>query len=45
MAQLFMHYVDQHGPFVHHKDDAYLKNTKMKESPEDTDYINNILKK
>jgi len=43
MAQLFMHYVDQHGPFAHHQEDNYLKDTKLKQSPEDTDYIINVL--
>ena len=30
MAQVFLHYVDQNGPFAHHKYDSYLKRTGRK---------------
>tara|TARA_R110002020_G_scaffold453484_1_gene668372 strand:- start:1130 stop:1711 length:582 start_codon:yes stop_codon:yes gene_type:complete len=28
LAQVFLHYVDQEGPFTHHKNDEYLNRTK-----------------
>ncbi len=30
MAQVFLHYVNQNGPFAHHKYDSYLKKTGRK---------------
>jgi len=35
MAQVFMHYVDQKGPFTHHAHDHILKTKLLKRTPED----------
>lgn len=35
LAQVFLHYVDQAGPFIHHKNDDYLKSTKERYSEKD----------
>ena len=35
LAQVFLHYVDQAGPFTHHKNDDYCKSTKKRYSEED----------
>ena len=35
MAQVFLHYVNQKGPFKHHAYDTYNKNTGKKSSAED----------
>jgi len=38
MAQVFLHYVDKNGPFTHHINDNYFKNSNYQstESPADT---------
>jgi|TARA_R100001086_G_C11834153_1_gene257408 hypothetical protein len=38
MAQVFLHYVDQDGPFTHHAYDKYLKENPTKKTREKTDY-------
>lgn len=43
MAQVFFHYVDQRGPFIHHRDDNYLKTTTRPASSADKDYQKNIV--
>ena len=35
LAQVFLHYVDQEGPFTHHKNDDYLKGTSKRYSEKD----------
>ena len=35
MAQCLLHYVDQKGPFTHHKDDNYFKTTGFQKPPGD----------
>jgi len=35
LAQVFLHYVDKGGPFTHHRNDAYLKFERSKQSPQD----------
>jgi hypothetical protein len=44
MAQVFMHYVDQNGPFTHHINDNYVSQTGNTHSEEDREYILNVLK-
>ena len=42
LAQVFLHYVDQQGPFTHHQNDAYLKSTKQNESVEDKKILDKL---
>jgi len=40
LAQVFIHYVDKHGPFTHHANDRYTKEQFKKFSDDDLEYIN-----
>ena len=39
LAQVFIHYVDKHGPFTHHANDRYKRQFK-EFSDDDLEYIN-----
>lgn len=40
MAQIFLHYVNKNGPFIHHAYDKYTSETGKKHSEEDKKFIN-----
>ena len=42
MAQVFFHYVDQIGPFTHHRDDEYLAVTGQARTPEDEKILDKL---
>jgi len=42
MAQVFFHYVDKEGPFVHHSYDRYLKETGRKFSEKDKEIVKKL---
>jgi len=42
MAQVFFHYVDQNGPFTHHRDDEYLAVTGQARTPEDEKILDKL---
>ena len=44
LAQVFLHYVDQEGPFTHHKNDDYLKRTKSAYSEKDQEICDGFRK-
>ena len=44
MAQVFFHYVDKNGPFLHHAYDNYSKESEEKETKEDRKLILNLIK-
>lgn len=39
LAQVFLHYVDQNGPFNHHRNDQYLIDTNKKWAPGDENHF------
>jgi len=45
MAQVFLHYVDQNGPFTHHKYDSYTIENDQKLSDSDEKIINKLIEK
>ena len=44
LAQVFLHYVDQAGPFTHHKNDDYSRSTKSAYSEKDQEICDGLRK-
>ena len=42
LAQVFLHYVDQSGPFTHHKDDEYVLASGQARTPEDEKILDKL---
>ena len=40
--KFFFHYVDQNGPFTHHRDDEYLAVTGQARTPEDEKILDKL---